>query len=59
MIALKGNQGELHETVRDSFILSDQGAKALTVHRAEDEVEITVPTHTRKKKVGKYSTKTA
>lgn len=38
VIALKGNQGELHETVRDSFILSDQGAKTLTVHHAQDEV---------------------
>jgi len=38
VIALKGNQGELHETVKDSFILSDQGAEALTVHRAKDEI---------------------
>lgn len=38
VIALKGNQGALHETVKDSFILSDQGSRALDVYRAEDEV---------------------
>lgn len=38
VIALKGNQGALHETVKDSFILSDQGSRALDIYRAEDEV---------------------
>ncbi len=38
VIALKGNRGALYETVKDSFILSDQGSHALNVYRAEDEI---------------------
>lgn len=38
VVALKGNQGELHEAVKDSFILADKGAMALTVSHATDEI---------------------
>lgn len=38
VIALKGNQGSLHETVKDSFALSDAGNHAILVHRADDEI---------------------
>ncbi len=38
VIALKGNQGALHEVVKDSFALNDQGYQALTLIRADDEV---------------------
>lgn len=38
VIALKGNQGKLHEAVKDSFELTDQGSKRLTIYTAEDEV---------------------
>ena len=37
IVVLKGNQGALHETAEDSFILSDNGAKTLYVHNATDE----------------------
>jgi predicted transposase YbfD/YdcC len=39
VIALKGNQGCLHETVKDSFKLYDKGSKVLSVERAELEIE--------------------
>ncbi len=35
---MKGNQGALHETVKDSFILHDNGSDAIKVHRADAEV---------------------
>lgn len=38
VISLKGNQGSLHETVKDSFALSDGGNKVIAVSRADDEV---------------------
>lgn len=38
IVALKGNQGELHEAVKDSFILADNGAQALVVNQANDEI---------------------
>lgn len=38
MIALKGNQGKLHETIKDSFELAEQGSKRLTVYVTEDEI---------------------
>jgi predicted transposase YbfD/YdcC len=38
VIALKGNQGTLHELVKDSFILNDQGSQALKVYRADDQI---------------------
>jgi predicted transposase YbfD/YdcC len=34
IIALKGNQGSLHETVKDSFQLYDSGSKSLSVNSA-------------------------
>ena len=37
IIALKGNQGELHETVEDSFTLSDQGSNTLKVQSFQEE----------------------
>ena len=38
VIALKGNQGTLHELVKDSFILKDQGSHVLDVYKAKDEM---------------------
>lgn len=38
VIALKGNQGNLHEVVKDSFMLQDKAQKKLTVYHAKDEV---------------------
>jgi len=38
VITLKGNQGDLHETVKDSFILHDEGSDALEVYRADSDV---------------------
>lgn len=38
VITLKGNQGALHETVKDSFILHDNGSDVIKVHRADAEV---------------------
>lgn len=38
VIALKGNQGALHELARESFILQDKGSKVLTVYKATDEI---------------------
>lgn len=38
VITLKGNQGALHETVKDSFILYDEGSNAIEVYRADAEV---------------------
>jgi predicted transposase YbfD/YdcC len=39
VIALKGNQGNLHEIVKDSFELLDQGAETLTLTTAKDEID--------------------
>lgn len=38
VIALKGNQSALHETVKDSFSFHDAGSNTLSVYRADDEV---------------------
>ena len=38
VITLKGNQGALHETVKDSFILHDNGSDIIKVYRADAEV---------------------
>lgn len=38
VITLKGNQGALHETVKDSFILHDNGSDVIKVYRANAEV---------------------
>ena len=38
MITLKGNQGALHETVKDSFMLHDKGSEVIKVYRADAEV---------------------
>ncbi len=38
VITLKGNQGALHETVKDSFILHDNGSDVIKVYRADAEV---------------------
>lgn len=38
VITLKGNQGNLHETVKDSFILHDEGSDELEVYRADSDV---------------------
>ena len=38
VVALKGNQGELHETVKDSFALADSGIKSLTIQHAIDQM---------------------
>lgn len=38
VITLKGNQGALHEAVKDSFILHDNGSDVIKVHRADAEV---------------------
>jgi len=41
VIALKGNQGALHETVKDTFDLNDQSnTQGLEVHKAVDEIEV-------------------
>lgn len=39
IVALKGNQGQLHEQIRESFELFDQGAKTLKVHETSDEID--------------------
>jgi predicted transposase YbfD/YdcC len=39
VIALKGNQGELHELVKDSFDLLDRGAISLQPTTAKDEID--------------------
>ena len=39
VIALKGNQGELHQTVKDSFQLLDSGHRVLSVYQAQDDIE--------------------
>jgi len=39
VVALKGNQGALHELVKDSFTLLDNGAKGLLPTRAKDEID--------------------
>ena len=39
VIALKGNQGELYEVVKDSFDLLDKGAVALQPTIAKDEID--------------------
>lgn len=39
VIALKGNQGNLHELVKDSFLLLDGGAKELQPITAKDEID--------------------
>lgn len=39
VVALKGNQGELHEAVQDSFTLADKGATTLAVKRAVEEID--------------------
>lgn len=38
LITLKGNQGALHETVKDSFMLHDKGSEVIKVYRADAEV---------------------
>src|SRR3990167_2106526 len=38
VITLKGNQGVLHETVKDSFILHDKGSNVIEVYRADAEI---------------------
>jgi len=38
VITLKGNQGALHETVKDSFILHDKGSQVIPVYRADAKV---------------------
>lgn len=38
VITLKGNQGALHETVKDSFVLHDKGSEVIKVHRADAKV---------------------
>ena len=38
IVALKGNQGELHGAVKDSFILADNDVKELDIHKATDEI---------------------
>lgn len=38
VITLKGNQGTLHETVKDSFILHNNGSNVTKVYRADAEV---------------------
>jgi predicted transposase YbfD/YdcC len=38
VIAIKGNQGTLHEVVQDSFKLSDNGSRMLEIHRADDHI---------------------
>ena len=39
VISLKGNQGELHELVKDSFDLLDKGAISLQPTAAKDEID--------------------
>lgn len=39
VVALKGNQGALHELVKDSFDMLDNGAKALLATTAKDEID--------------------
>ena len=39
VIALKGNQGALHESVKDSFDMLDKGAKNLDPTVAKDEID--------------------
>lgn len=39
VIALKGNQGALHELVKESFDMLDQGAKTLLPTTAKDEID--------------------
>lgn len=38
VITLKGNQGALHETVKDSFTLLDKGSDVIKFYRADAEV---------------------
>ena len=38
VITLKGNQGVLHEIVKDSFVLHDKGSEVIKVHRADAEI---------------------
>ncbi len=38
VITLKGNQGALHETVKDSLMLHDKGGEVIKVYRADAEV---------------------
>lgn len=38
VITLKGNQGILHETVKDSFVLHDKGNNVIPIYRADAEV---------------------
>lgn len=38
VITLKGNQGALHETVKDSFILHDRGSNVMQVYRADADI---------------------
>ncbi len=39
IVALKGNQGKLHEQVKESFELTDKGIKTLTINETEDEID--------------------
>lgn len=38
VITLKGNQGSLHETVKDSFAMNDAGNKAVSACRVDDGI---------------------
>jgi len=38
VITLKGNQGDLHETVKDSFVLHDKGSQMMQVYRVDAEI---------------------
>lgn len=40
VITLKGNQGALHETVKDSFTLHDKGSDVIKVYRADAQVSV-------------------
>ena len=39
VISLKGNQGNLHNSVKDAFELYDKGSKALNMNTAKDDID--------------------
>jgi predicted transposase YbfD/YdcC len=39
VISLKGNQGTLHNAVKDAFNLYDQGSKSLRINKASDDID--------------------
>ena len=39
IISLKGNQGNLHELVKDSFELKDKGFNSINIMAACDEID--------------------